>query len=70
LVSTTISMVKASSLASAVGVAELMWQGSAMMLWTYRRVEVYTVVAVVYFALTYPQAVLVNFIHARFLPKG
>jgi polar amino acid transport system permease protein len=70
LVSTTISMVKASSLASAVGVAELMWQGTAMMLWTYRRVEVYTIIAIVYFVLTYPQALFVNHIHARLLPKG
>ena len=70
LVSTAISMIKASSLAAAVGVAELMWQGTAMMLWTYRRVEIYTVIAVVYFGLTYPQALLVNYIHARLLPKG
>jgi len=63
----TISIVKASALASAVGVVDLMWQGNALMVYTNRRVEVFTVVAVMYFVLTYPQAILVNRVYKRLL---
>lgn len=69
LASSVISMIKESSLASAIGVAELMWQGEMTIVWTYRRVEVYTVIAIMYFALTYPQAILVGLLHERLLPK-
>ena len=54
LISSSISLIKASSLASAVGVTELMWQGNALMLATYRRVETYTVIAVVFFVCLLP----------------
>jgi polar amino acid transport system permease protein len=69
LISSSISLIKASSLASAVGVTELMWQGNALMLATYRRVETYTVIAVMYFVLTYPQALCATWLHRRLLPK-
>jgi polar amino acid transport system permease protein len=65
-----ISTVKASALASIIGVADLMWQGDAMTLWTFRRVEVFTVIAVVYFFLTYPIAIAFNKAHERLLAES
>ena len=67
--SIAISTVKASALASVIGVADLMWQGDAITLWTFRRVEVFTVVAVVYFVLTYPIAIIFNAAHRRLLSQ-
>lgn len=65
--SLAISIVKASALASIIGVSELMYQSNAIRMWTYRRVEVATVVAVLYFVLTYPVALITNLLHKRFL---
>ncbi len=62
-----ISIVKASALASIIGVPELMYQSNAIRMWTYRRVEVATVVAMLYFVLTYPLALVTNLLHRRFL---
>jgi polar amino acid transport system permease protein len=69
LISTVISMTKASALASIVGVAELMWQGNALIQWTFRPVETLTVVAGVYFVLTYPQTLLAEYLYRRLLVK-
>ena len=58
--SQTISLMKATALVSLIGVADLMWQGEAVIMWTSRRLETYTVIAVLYFLLTTPIAVLFN----------
>ena len=65
-----ISIIKASALASIIGVADLTWQGNAMTMWTFRRVEVFTVIAVVYFVITYPLAFLVNRFHEKLSVAG
>ena len=49
-----IEAVKATSLASTIAVADLMWQGEMLANAIYRPFEVYTAVAVVYFLAIYP----------------
>ena len=49
-----IEAVKATSLASTIAVADLMWQGEQLANAIYRPFEVYTAVAVIYFLAIYP----------------
>ena len=55
-----ISLFKDVSLAAVIGVHEMIYQARFIAFETYRSIEVFTVVAVLYLLLTYPQAVLVN----------
>jgi polar amino acid transport system permease protein len=64
-----ISTFKESSLVSTVAVAELMRQAYYLSAYTLRASEVFTVVAVLYFIVTYPQAIIVNLLHRRLLPE-
>src|SRR5438067_2066749 len=52
-----VSLFKDTSIVSAIGVTELMYQARYLATDTYRPLEVFSVVAVVYFLITYPQAV-------------
>lgn len=67
--STFISTFKESSLVSTVAVAELMRQSYYLSAYTLRASEVFTVTAVLYFLVTYPQAIFVNILHRRLLPE-
>ena len=67
--STFISLFKESSLVSVLSVADLMHRGQAMIAFTFRASEAFTVVALLYFIVTYPQAIFVNFLHRRLLPE-
>jgi polar amino acid transport system permease protein len=67
--STFISTFKESSLVSTVAVAELMRQAYYLSAYTLRASEVFTVAAVLYFVVTYPQAIIVNYLHRRLLPE-
>jgi polar amino acid transport system permease protein len=60
---------KESSLVSTVAVTELMHHAHALSAYTLRATEVFTVVALLYFIVTYPQAILVNLLHRRLLPE-
>jgi polar amino acid transport system permease protein len=62
-----ISMLKESSLVSAVSVEELMWRGASLAAFTLRPVETFTATAALYFAITYPFAILANALHHRYL---
>jgi polar amino acid transport system permease protein len=64
-----ISTLKASSLVGTVAVADLMWQANAIIVYTFRPLEVLTVSAVIYFLLTYPLALLSNCIYERIRVK-
>lgn len=64
-----ISLFKESSLASAIAVAELMWQAQALIAFLFRPMEVFTLTALLYLILTYPQSLWVNYLHRRFLPE-
>ena len=52
--STTISLLKDSSLATFIGVNDLLNTGRDVMIRTFHPIEIFTLVAVVYFVLTYP----------------
>ncbi len=60
-----VSLFKDTSIVSAIGVAELMYQARAIATETYRPLEVFTIVALVYFLITYPQSVGVNYLYER-----
>jgi len=62
-----ISLFKESALVSMISLEELMWHAQSLAGLTMRSVEVFTVTALIYMALTYPQTLLVNWLHRRAL---
>jgi His/Glu/Gln/Arg/opine family amino acid ABC transporter permease subunit len=60
-----VTLVKDSSLLTVIAVPELMRQSETLASITFRRMEVLTIVAVIYFALTYPIARGVDYLHRR-----
>jgi polar amino acid transport system permease protein len=52
--SRTVEAVKATSLASTIAVAELLYEGQVLANTVYRPFELYTAIAVLYFFATYP----------------
>ena len=61
-----VSLFKDTSILSVIGVGELMYQGRIVATDTYRPLEVFTGVAVIYYLLAYPQALGVNWLFAKF----
>ena len=61
-----ITLFKDSALVSLVTLQDLMWSAQSLAAFTLRTVEVLTVVAFIYMALTIPQAFVVNHLHRRF----
>lgn len=61
-----VSLFKDTSLLSVIGVAELMYQGRIVATDTYRPLEIFTGVAVIYYLLAYPQSLGVNYLFQRF----
>lgn len=66
LAATWITLFKDTSLVAVIGVHELTYRGKDVALATYRPLETFTVVAVMYFLLAYPQSLLVDRIFHRF----
>jgi polar amino acid transport system permease protein len=62
-----ISLFKESALVSLINLQDLMWQAQALSAFTLRSMEVLTATAVIYMLLTFPQALLVNYLHKRYL---
>ena len=60
-----ITLIKDSALASAVSVPELLHQGATVASYTLRPFAALSVVALIYFAVTYPLSLLVNLLHRR-----
>ncbi len=60
-----ISLFKESALVSMISLEELMWHGQSLAGFTMRSIEVFSVVAVIYMALTFPQTLIVNWLHRR-----
>lgn len=60
-----VSLFKDTALVSVIAVPELMYQGKVLSIQTYRPVEIYTVVALIYFFVTYPQARGVDWLYER-----
>jgi len=65
--SQSINLVKESALVSVINLQELMWHAQTLAGFTMRSIEVLTAAALIYAALTYPQALLVNYLHRRFV---
>ncbi len=61
-----VTIFKDTSLFSLIAVAELTYQSRKIALDTYRPLETYTVLALVYFVLTYPQARWVDYLFDRY----
>jgi polar amino acid transport system permease protein len=61
-----VSLFKDTSILSVIGVAELMYEGRVVATDTYRPLEIFTGVAVIYYLLAYPQALGVNWMFERF----
>ncbi len=66
LASTWVSLFKDTSILAAIGVTELMFRARYMATETFRPLEIFTVAALVYFAITYPQSLAVNQLYRRF----
>lgn len=64
-----VSAIKLSSLASVVGMHELMRQGQSLITYSFRPLEVFTVVAVMYFCLTYTTSLGLMYLEYRFAWK-
>jgi polar amino acid transport system permease protein len=60
-----VSLFKDTALVSVIAVPELMYRGKVLSIETYRPVEIYTAVAVIYFIVTYPQARGVDWLFER-----
>jgi His/Glu/Gln/Arg/opine family amino acid ABC transporter permease subunit len=61
-----ISLFKDTSLVATIGIQDLMFQAQQTAADTYRPLETLSVAALIYFALTFPQAVIVNRLFERF----
>jgi polar amino acid transport system permease protein len=61
-----VSLFKDTSILCVIGVTELMFQARYIATETYRPLEVFTVTALIYFVLTYPQSIAVNQVYQRF----
>ena len=61
-----ISSIKLSSLCSVLGMAELMYQGQLVIANYFRPIEVFTVVAAIYLAMTYSTSVCLIYLEWRF----
>ena len=55
-----VSLFKDTSLVSLVGLKDLMGEGATIYRESFRQIEVMAVLALMYFALTYPQAIIIN----------
>ena len=62
-----ITLFKDSSLLYMISLPELMWQGTSLAAFTMRAIECMTVVALIYMALTIPQAICANWLHKKYL---
>jgi polar amino acid transport system permease protein len=61
-----VALFKDTSILATIGVVELMYQARYLASDTFRPLEIFTAVGVIYFLLTYPQSLLVNRMYERF----
>ena len=65
LINQTILQLKNTSLVSAVAVGDLLYQGTVITGASFRPLEVYTVIAAIYFAILFPLTLVANRIEKR-----
>jgi polar amino acid transport system permease protein len=61
-----VALVKESALVSLISVEELMWHAQSLAGFTMRSVEVFSVTALLYMAVTYPMTLAINRLHRHF----
>jgi polar amino acid transport system permease protein len=61
-----VALFKDTSILSAIGVVELMFRAREIATDTFRPLEIFTVVGVIYFLVTYPQSIAVNALYRRY----
>lgn len=64
LISQSVDLFKATALTSTIGIQDLMHQGMITVARTYRFIEIYTVIAIIYFIIAYPVM-----LYSRFLER-
>jgi len=65
-----LSLLKDSSVASVISIAELMYEARSLAVNTYRPVEVLTVAGLMYFTVVYVQSVMIERLYGRWLKRG
>ena len=70
ILSLDISLFKDTSLVSALGVAELTFQGNILASQTYRPMEVFTTVAIIYFVIAFPLTLITSAIEQKIIRSG
>lgn len=70
ILSLNIQLFKDTSLVSVLGVTEIAFQGNVMASQTYRPMEVFTLVALVYFAFAFPATLITSSIERKMLQQG
>ena len=63
---TFISLFKDTALVAAIGIHDLMFQAQQVSSDTFHPLEILTATALIYFALTYPQSVMINRLFERY----
>jgi polar amino acid transport system permease protein len=66
MATTWVALFKDTAILSAIGVVELMFRAREIATDTFRPLEIFSVVALVYFLITYPQSLGVNYVYRRF----
>jgi ABC-type amino acid transport system permease subunit len=61
-----VALFKDTAILSAIGVAELKFRAREIATDTYRPLEIFTLAAVIYFALTFPQSIALDALYRRF----
>src|SRR5262249_40678344 len=67
ILSLDVSMFKDTSLISTLGISDLTFQGNVISSQTYRPIEVFTTVAIIYFVVAFPLTLLTNGIERRMI---
>lgn len=69
ILSLNVSLFKDTSLVSALGVPDLMYQGNIQSSRLFRPMEIYTTVALIYFAVAFPATLLTSYIERSILSR-
>ncbi|MBC9727744.1 amino acid ABC transporter permease [Streptomyces sp. TRM68367] len=70
ILSLNVSMFKDTSLVSALGSPDLTFQGNILSSQTYRPMEIFTLVALLYFAIAFPATLFTSYIERRMITSG
>lgn len=66
IASNWVGLVKMTSLVSVIGVHEITYRATSIATFTFRTMEAFTILAILYLVVVYPQALFANWIHRRY----